>query len=394
MTATTERIIAHIDMDAFFVSVEEVLDPTLKGKPVVVGGDPDGRGVVSAASYKARQYGIHSAMPLAQARRLCPDAIFLRGSMSKYSEFSHRIFAILSRYSPVVEPVSVDEAYIDLSGCERLHGPILTMVQRIRDEILNTVGVSASAGIASNKLLAKIASGFCKPAGMLWIVPGKEQRFLQALPVRRIPGVGVQAEKELLRIGKRKIGEVACMPQEKLEKLFGKWGTALAMKSRGLCDHPVAHIESDSRSISRETTLKTDSRDLQLLRSLLSHLLEKTTNQLRQSKLYAKSITVKIRHSDFKTESRSKTLDTASAEDSMLLNIADGLFQNALATNTKHVRLIGVCLSSLTHERTRQTSLFDSDHPEQNDQLYKSLDRIRVKYGFRSIKKARSFQAP
>jgi DNA polymerase IV len=166
------------------------------------------------------------------------------------------------------------------------------------------------------------------------------------------------------------------------------------MKSRGLCDHPVAHIESDSRSISRETTLKTDSRDLQLLRSLLSHLLEKTTNQLRQSKLYAKSITVKIRHSDFKTESRSKTLDTASAEDSMLLNIADGLFQNALATNTKHVRLIGVCLSSLTHERTRQTSLFDSDHPEQNDQLYKSLDRIRVKYGFRSIKKARSFQAP
>ena len=379
-------------MDAFFVSVEEVLNPSLKGKAVVVGGDPDGRGVVSAASYKARQYGIHSAMPLAQARRLCPDAIFLRGSMSQYSEFSHRIFTILGHYSPLIEPVSVDEAYIDLSGCERLHGPVLTMVQRIREEISDTVGVSASAGIASNKLLAKIASGFCKPAGMLWIVPGKEQRFLQTLPVRRIPGVGAQAEKELLRVGIRTIGEVAGMPQEKLEKIFGKWGSALAMKSRGLCDNPVKHVESDSRSISRETTLKTDSRDRQLLQSLLSHLLEKATNQLRQSKLYAKSITVKIRYSDFKTESRSKTIDIPSAEDRMLLNIADGLFQNALTTSTKHVRLIGICLSNLTHERTRQTSLFDSEDPEKNDQLYKSLDRIRVKYGFRSIKKARSFQ--
>lgn len=393
MHEKTERKIVHIDMDAFFVSVEEALDPSLKGKPVVVGGDPDGRGVVSAASYTARRFGIRSAMPLVQARRLCPKAIFLRGSMSKYSEFSRQIFKVFDRYSPCVEPVSVDEAYLDLTGCERLHGPLLSTVERIRDEIWDTVGIPASAGIASNKLLAKIASGFCKPAGMLWIVPGKEQRFLQSLPISRMPGVGAKGKNELLRIGCQTIGDVANLPQEQLEKIFGKWGTTLFQKSRGLCDRVVKNEESENRcSISRETTLKTDSSDRLYLRSQLSLLLEKATDQLRHSKLYAKSITVKLRYSNFKTESRSKTLDSASAEDDILLRVANELFQNALGTQNIRIRLIGICLSSLTHHRTRQIPLFHSEKPEKAERLYQSLDHIRKKYGFRSIKKAGSYQ--
>ena len=187
---TDDREILHVDMDAFFVSVEEVFDPSLKGKPVVVGGDPNGRGVVAAASYAARKYGIHSAMPLARARRLCPQTIFVRGSHHLYAEFSDRIFALLGRYSPLVEPMSLDEAYVDLTGCQRLHGPVLSTAERIRDEIKTKVGIDASIGIASNKLLAKIASGCAKPSGMLWIAPGQEERFLAPLPVSRVPGVG------------------------------------------------------------------------------------------------------------------------------------------------------------------------------------------------------------
>ncbi|MEO2044767.1 MAG: DNA polymerase IV, partial [Nitrospinaceae bacterium] len=191
------RKILHVDMDAFFVSVEEVLDPSLKGKPVVVGGNPDGRGVVAAASYAVRRYGVHSAMPIVRAKRLCPHAIFLRGSHRHYSEFSTRVFEILRRYSPLVEPMSLDEAFVDLTGDERLHGPVLKSAGKIRNNILEELGLNASIGIASNKLLAKIASAYCKPNGMLWIAPGMEQRFLAPLPIQRIPGIGPKGGNEL-----------------------------------------------------------------------------------------------------------------------------------------------------------------------------------------------------
>ena len=183
-------------MDAFFVSVEETLDPSLKGKPVIVGGNPDGRGVCAAASYAARKHGIHSAMPIAKAKRLCPDAIFLCGSYRLYSEYSAKVFEILRSYSPLVEPMSLDEAFVDLTGCERLHGPILKAAEKIRNEIKDQLGLNACIGIATNKLMAKIASAYCKPNGMLWITPGSEQRFLAPLSIKRIPGIGPKVQPD------------------------------------------------------------------------------------------------------------------------------------------------------------------------------------------------------
>ena len=277
---TDMRKILHVDIDAFFVSVEEVLDPSLKGKPVIVGGNPEGRGVVAAASYAVRRYGVHSAMPIAQAKRLCPHAIFLRGSHRRYSEYSEKVFEILKRYSPLVEPMSLDEAFVDLTGCERLHGPVLKSAEKIRNEIREALGLNASIGIASNKLLAKIASAYCKPNGMLWIAPGMEQRFLAPLPIQRVPGIGPKGGAELRRMGIKSVGDLARLPLELLEEAYGKWGVSLYSKARGISDSPVIGDTEDPRTISRETTLETDSADPLFLESTLSYLTEKAAGQL------------------------------------------------------------------------------------------------------------------
>ena len=269
------RKILHVDMDAFFTSVEEALDPTLKGKPLIVGGDPTGRGVVAAASYAVRHYGVHSAMPLARAKRLCPDAIFLRGSHRAYSEYSERVFAILREYSPSVEPMSMDEAFVDLTGCDRLHGPALETAERIRRDIRQIVGIPASIGFAANKLIAKIASGYVKPRGLLWIAPGKERRFLAPLRVERIPGIGPKGGAELRRMGIKTVDDLTTIPLEVLERAFGKWGASLYRKSRGVCENAVVGEAGVNRSIGRETTLETDTLDREFLESTLGYLVEK-----------------------------------------------------------------------------------------------------------------------
>lgn len=383
------REILHVDMDAFFVSVEEVRDPSLKGKPVIVGGDPEGRGVVAAASYAARKFGVHSAMSLARARRLCPQAIFLRGSHGVYGEFSQRIFAILRNYSPLVEPMSLDEAYVDLSGCQRLHGPVLETAERIRNEIKNTVGIDASIGIASNKLLAKIASDYAKPSGMLWIAPGKEEAFLRPLAVNRLPGVGPKSGEQLKRMGVRTIAHLAMYSRKRLEKLYGQWGTRLYFKCRGICDSPVTGESGDSRSISRETTLETDSMDARFLESTLSYLTEKAALQLRASGLYARSVTLKLRTADFATVTRSCTLPEPACQDHVIFQAAAGLFRQWF-TGLTCVRLIGVCLSSLTRHPSVQEDLFLKVSRERWDRLYREIDRMRGKYGFRVILRANS----
>jgi DNA polymerase-4 len=371
-------------MDAFFVSVEEVLNPSLKGKPVVVGGDPDGRGVVSAASYAARRFGIHSAMPMAQARRLCPGAIFLRGSHRRYSEFSARIFEIMSRYSPQVEPMSLDEAYIDLTGCRKLHGPVLQSAERLHDEIKSTVGINASIGIASNKLLAKIASDAAKPNGLLWIAPGMEKKFLAPLAIDRVPGIGPKSGREFRRMGIKTVNDLASLPKELLEEVYGKWGGALYHKSRGVCHSPVVGEAEESRSISRETTLAEDSTDAMFLESTLSYLVEQVTAQLRGASLYARTVTLKLRYSDFKTVTRTKSLDQATSEDYVIFQTVVTLFR-ALFTRRTRVRLIGIKLSSFTSDPCVQIDLFETTSKEQWDRLYKGIDRIRGKYGFNSI---------
>jgi len=384
-----EREILHVDMDAFFVSVEEALDPSLKGKPVIVGGDPGGRGVVAAASYAARRYGIHSAMPLGRARRLCPHAIFLRGSHGVYSEFSRRVFRLLADYSPEVEPLSLDEAYLDLTGCARLNGPALATAERILRAIQSEVGINASAGLASNKLLAKVASAHAKPSGLLWIAPGMEARFLSPLPVDRLPGIGMKSGERFRRLGIHTVGDLARLPLELLREVYGAWGDKLHLRARGICSSPVAGERADARSISRETTFETDSIDPAFLQATLSYLSEKAAAALRKEGLYARSITLKLRYSDFRTLTRSHTLPEATAQDACIIRTALGLLSRLLKGRIR-VRLIGVSLTSLTRSPNPQADLFADQAPEKWDRLYQGIDRIRGKYGFRSILRAAS----
>jgi DNA polymerase-4 len=383
-----DRWILHIDMDAFFVSVEQVLDPSLIGKPVIVGGSPEGRGVVAAASYEARRFGIRSAMPVTRARRLCPHAIFLRGSHGRYSEFSARIFDILDRYSPLMEPVSQDEAYLDLTGCERLHGPVPQTAIGIHDEIRQQVGINASIGIGANKLMAKIASGMAKPNGMLRILPHHERAFLASLPVGRIPGIGPKSQEEFKRLGIRTVGELAALPQELLEEVYGAWGIRLYERARGICHSPVLKRD-DTRSISRETTLEEDSIDPVFLESTLSYLVEKAVAQLRGEGLRARCVTLKLRYSDFKTVTRSHTLKEAVSQDYIILKTVMELFQK-LFTRRSRVRLVGVALTSLVSGQAAQMDLFEALSVEKWQRLYRGIDRIRDKYGFHSILRASS----
>ena len=379
----------HVDMDAFFVSVEEVLDPSLCGKPVIVGGNPNGRGVVAAASYTARKYGIHSAMPLARARRLCQSAIFLRASHRHYIEFSRRIFDVLRSYSPLVEPMSLDEAFVDLTGCLRLHGSLLDTAQQIHEKIREQIGINSSIGIASNKLVAKVASAEAKPNGMLWIVPGMERRFLAPLGVEQIPGIGPKSAVELGRMGIHTVAQLEKLPMEWLEQAYGKWGTTLYLKARGVCERPVITEEEYSRSISRETTLEEDSVDSQFLTSVLSYLVEKAASQLRRENLYMRSVTLKLRYSDFKTVTRCHTLREFTNDDGIIFHAVCSLFIKLFNRRTR-VRLIGVSLSSLDQNKFRQTNLFEQASPERRNRLFQGIDHIRGKHGFHSILKARS----
>lgn len=259
------KTVFHIDMDAFFVSVEELYNPELKGKPVVVGGRPDQRGVVSAASYAARKFGVHSAMPLRTAHKLCPQAIFVEGHPHRYREHSEKVFAVLNRFSPQVEMASIDEAYIDLTGAERLHGPPLHAAHKLHEQIRTATKLNCSIGVATSRLVAKICSDQAKPNGVLWILPSCEARFLAPLDVRKIPDVGKVTEKTLHSYGIRKIGDLAKLDRKFLEEKLGKWGLALAGKAQGLDAGGWFEGEigdgDEPKSISHETTFDVDTKD-------------------------------------------------------------------------------------------------------------------------------------
>lgn len=381
-------------MDAFFVSVEELFDPSLKGKPVVVGGRPNERGVVSAASYAARKFGVHSAMPLRTAYKLCPQAIFVEGHRSRYLDYSHKVFEVLQRFSPQVEMASIDEAYLDLTGTERLHGPPLSAAHRLHAMVKQATDLNCSIGAATSRLVAKIASDQAKPNGVLWIVPGQEAEFLAPLDVRKIPGVGKVTERNLHSCGIRKVGDLAALDAAFLDERFGKWGLALAGKARGedaggWFDGEVGD-RGEPKSISHEHTFSVDTADTAALDSMLVRLAEMVARRLRDHHLFARTLQIKLRYTDFSTFTRAKTLDRASQIDTELAEAARSLFHKAWTR--KPIRLIGVYAQSLVADEG-QTNLLDEEKTQRWRKTLEAVDRIRDKYGDTTVSLAAGLQA-
>lgn len=372
----------HVDLDAFFVSVEQVLNPGLRDKPVVVGGRPDRRGVVASASYQARAYGIHAAMPLARAYQLCPQAIFLRGNYVEYADFSDRFMSILSDYSPALEPGGLDEACLDITGCD-IFGTPYQIAVKIKQRIKAELNLVASAGIASCRIVAKIASDYGKPDGLVEVTPGEEAVFLAPLPVGKMPGIGPKTEAKLKLLGIKTLGQVASLPVTLLKNHFGTYGQILQNHARGI-DHSKIEMPDDARSISHETTFGHDIIDIKHMEAVLRYLSEKVGSRLRSSRREAKSVTLKLRFSDFETINRSHSSGLGFSTDSEIYAIAVGMLRRALGGRPRPVRLIGVEISNLCGDM-RQLGLFDSQRLRQ-EHRDRAIDRIRQKYGFDSVR--------
>jgi DNA polymerase IV len=380
------RTILHIDMDAFFVSVEELFDPSLKGKPVVVGGKATERGVVSAASYAARKYGVHSAMPLRTAAQLCPHAIFLDGHPTRYREMSRKVYDVLTRYSPKVEMASIDEAYLDLTGSERLFGRPMKAARSLHDDVKRDTGLNCSIGIATSRLLAKVASDQAKPHGMLWVPPGCESAFLAPLHVRRIPGVGKKTEEKLATYGIHRVGDMARLQESFVESILGKWGLALVGKALGLDAGGYFQGDvgdrDDPKSISHEHTFGEDSKDSEMLESTLAKLSQMVARRLREHEMHTRTIQIKLRYSDFTTLTRAHTLDQPTQIDIELIEHSRLLFRKNW--NGTPVRLLGVQASSLEHSEG-QLNLLEGEKTRKWRSALAAADKLRDRFGEKSV---------
>ncbi|HXK05113.1 MAG TPA: DNA polymerase IV [Verrucomicrobiae bacterium] len=381
------RTFFHVDMDAFFVSVEELYDPSLKGKPVVVGGRPNERGVVSAASYAARKFGVHSAMPLRTAYKLCPQAIFVDGHPDRYRDYSHKVYEVLTAFSPLVEMASIDEAYLDITGTERLYGPPLRAAHILHERMKQATSLNCSIGIAAARMVAKICSDQAKPNGILWVVPGHEAAFLAPLDVRKVPGVGKVTEKNLHDLGIRKVGDLAKLDEAFLEERFGKWGLALAGKSRGLdaggwYDTEIGE-EEGPKSISHEHTFSEDTADLEHIESTLARLSEMVGRRLREHGLEARTLQLKLRYSDFSTFTRAHTPPRATQLDTEIFEEIRELFQRNWKQGAK-VRLLGVHASGWA-EGGEQMDLLDGERHEKWKGAMAAADRLRDKFGEKAV---------
>jgi DNA polymerase-4 len=379
--------IMHIDLDAFFVSVEQVLNPELKGKPVVVGGRPGGRGVVASASYEARAFGIHSGMPLKTAQRLCPPAIFVEGSFPRYRQASEKFMAILADFSPFIEPMGIDEAYLDVTGFESLYGSIHQMAVTIRQRIKNELGLCASVGIASSKVVAKVASDLSKPDGLLEVPQGEEHAFLAPLSIDKLPGVGRKTEPVLRGLGITTIGELSALPTDALRSHFGVFGEVLHRWADGIDDRKV-EMPAAAKSISRETTFEKDNRNRTLLKATLRYLSERVGAELRESGKAARCVTIKLRWADFTRITRQQTLRQPADADQVIFTTGLKLMNLALLAEKQPVRLIGIGVANLV-ESGQQLNLLDSS-AQRRERLNRAIDRIREKYGFTAIQTGRT----
>ena len=377
------RCIFHIDLDAFFVSVERALNPKLKGKPVIVGGDPERRGVVASASYEARPFGIHAGMPLSRARRLCPQAILIRTNFSRYKDASSKFMKILGDFSPYIEPLGLDEAYLDVTGYEEPYGSPRQLARAIKEKIYEELELTASVGIGTSKVVAKIASDFYKPDGLLEIAPGEEQPFLNPLPVAKLPGVGNKTEQSLREMGITTIEDLASLPLDMVKRRFGATGAVIHSYARGI-DAREIEAPGEAKSISQQLTFARDTLDRNFLEANLHNLCQEVCQELRSQDKRAKCVAIRLRYADFNTITRQVILKEASDVTRVVFATAQQLLSKALAKQEKPIRLIGIRISSLVGEE-KQLPMFDSG-TEKPEHLDKAIDRIRRKYGSTAIK--------
>lgn len=376
------RLVMHVDMDAFFAAIEQRDHEGYRGQPVIVGG-LSGRGVVSTCSYEARRFGVHSAMPMVRARRLCPQGIFLPGRFERYRAVSREIFAIFARYAPVVEPLSIDEAFLDLTGMEHLMGTPLAYARKLKAEIREKTGLVASVGLAPNKFLAKLASDLRKPDGLVIVTPENMRAILDPLPVGRIWGVGRKTEQVLQRLGIRHIQELRGTPREKLAAAMGEhMATHLLALADGQDDRPVAPREP-AKSIGKEVTFPVDLQSQAEAEQVLLELAEKVGYRLRREGVKGRTVQLKLRLGNFKTYTRSRTLPEATCYDEEIYHVAQALYQSLGIC--QGIRLLGISVSSFDCDA--ELSLF-AEQTQKKERLYAAIDRIKDKFGERGITKA------
>lgn len=388
-TSWQGRAILHVDMDAFFASVEQLDHPEWRGRPVIVGGSPEGRGVVSTASYEARAFGVRSAMPSAQAKRLCPDAIWARGSsFDRYRELSRAIREIFAVFTPHVQQVSIDEAYLDVTPTPHRPTDPLAVARDIQQRV-DDLGLSCSIGVAASKTVAKIASDHDKPHGITVVCPGQEAAFLAPLPVTALPGVGAATATSLREAGMRTLGDIAALDALSAHQLLGSWGPELVQRARGVDDRAV-HQDEGVKSISHEHTFSRDVRERAEVESAVRELAGRVATRLRRKGLAARTLTVKLRYADFTTSTTSRTIGVATDLESEMVPVALALLRTAWTPGTG-LRLIGFGASGFAR-RTQQLGLLEGNEEgrQREKALVESLDEIRRKFGSESI----AFGAP
>lgn len=379
-----ERKIIHLDMDAFYASVEQADHPELRGQPVIVGGTVE-RGVVSACSYQARTFGVHSAMPMARALRLCPQAAVMPVRMGRYRELSAQIFVIFNRFTDTVEPLSIDEAFLDITGSQRLFGTAAVIAEKIRQAVRLETGLTVSAGIAPNKFLAKLASEVGKPDGLTEVLPSAVDAFLLPLPLSRLWGVGQVTGKRLARHGLHTVEDLRGVTQDRLVRWFGSYGEQLYRLARGEDERPV-RAPAEIKSVGHEETFRLDVREVRTLRLELLAMAEKVAGRLRAKGLTGKGITIKVKYADFTTITRSGTLLGATAHAGDIFRRAEELLKKTEA-GTRPIRLLGVSVSRLVPQESEQGELFTEKNRRQ-EKLDEAVDRLRARYGGEGISRA------